>query len=1076
MVMRPFGSNMSAMEWDHYVSSKNILDNVVVDRAEKKELMATYETKSQLIRDLNSELVDEGSDLKMLTASLQELQAQFDLRLAEWEQQRQQSAALIMSPGAPLPEDLAAMRTELVQLEQDVQHSETNIDRISREIDLFTHDLQEISSKLGRLGGSETSSPWDEMGKSIISGLNLPQCQTALWDLLAEKTELQIKVNNLLDSMKQSSSNAAANEEKAESLSRQVDNLRDELRMQLQAAESKRINDIWAIVKAQDGGCDIGKELIENAVLDHARELENAVNVCLASEERLKAEIAEYKERVFSLETEAVSSKLRLASSTRAGGESAAASALADDDSLRNLSEALKSTWDTLGVSVADRVAVLKRIENAQVTAHEQAYHDVKELLLLSQEQQNVLKIEISQLVYILAHENDGIDVDKICEKHQYVLERVKALFTLRNSMLRDLAAAFARCDQMQSRVCAVIEELELEPSDPLIMSHELGTLTSMQCFPQLSCAIESMPPASDCALTTTDESFVDAFLNHLSSLNVIINEATIQKWQMGLRQLSIMRANTLGKCETLCAEAFSLSVALGFRSPADVSKLFDSEAGGEVQVALSLVFSESTNRALRGSLKVAAALDRLVITLKSVKINRESMFKIILKFASLWNDSIYSNGATIASVADFDGSKAVHERETIARVFQELARAIGDIQTTSTGLQGSINAIVLDLSLSSDEIMARESAIEAALLKLSRSKTPGDWKASAAIRGEEGSVQTVWEKLQQLGACVAELEEVVMFADEDWLRAGVQGIAKTWATHRQEISRAMVRQMELTRLLAVESAVRELRRVDGQLNKHIRDMEDFESTSKQNRSKLLSGNSKALVEEEKFRKLGKKKYEHITEKLFAAYIQVMTTLPPSSAKYDALIATPTLSLSVTAQSAIKARGKLTEKTGLMHLHTTTHVPRQTSSDASEDSSDLSHLPPPPAAASSSTASSTGAGTLSNSSGSSSGISRPLATTTANVFSNITSNTNGSINKATAIVGAAAGAKDGGVFAECLGLAPTASSSSSVPPPVAPPIGTSMSSSKASVTELFQRAGSSSRLNVNVENSDPQIR
>ena len=42
---------------------------------------------------------------------------------------------------------------------------------------------------------------------------------------------------------------------------------------------------------------------------------------------------------------------------------------------------------------------------------------------------------------------------------------------------------------------------------------------------------------------------------------------------------------------------------------------------------------------------------------------------------------------------------------------------------------------------------------------------------------------------------------------------------------------------------LSVAAAnVKELKRVDGQLKKHVRDMEDFEAKSKDNRPKLLSG------------------------------------------------------------------------------------------------------------------------------------------------------------------------------------------------------------------------------------------
>lgn len=160
-----------------------------------------------------------------------------------------------------------------------------------------------------------------------------------------------------------------------------------------------------------------------------------------------------------------------------------------------------------------------------------------------------------------------------------------------------------------------------------------------------------------------------------------------------------------------------------------------------------------------------------------------------------------------------------------------------------------------------------------------------------------------------------------------------------------------MVLQIELNRVQYLDSAVKELKRLDSSLTKHIKEMEDFESTSKQNRNKVLSGkwhgaknfmihalpffmvnlgSSKALIEEEKFRKTGKRKYEHIVEKLTVAFYQAQYYM--ASTKSD-LLSSPVLGLSHTAIAAIKGKGKSTERTELMHLHTTTHGTKRWSGD-----------------------------------------------------------------------------------------------------------------------------------------------
>lgn len=89
-------------------------------------------------------------------------------------------------------------------------------------------------------------------------------------------------------------------------------------------------------------------------------------------------------------------------------------------------------------------------------------------------------------------------------------------------------------------------------------------------------------------------------------------------------------------------------------------------------------------------------------------------------------------------------------------------------------------------------------------------------------------------------------------------------------------------------------------------------------------------GNSKALIEEEKFRKTGKRKYESIIERLYAGFLNAQGII--FDTKFD-LITSPILNLSNASQMAIKSNGKSIERIELMHLHTTTHGTKRWSGD-----------------------------------------------------------------------------------------------------------------------------------------------
>jgi hypothetical protein len=100
--------------------------------------------------------------------------------------------------------------------------------------------------------------------------------------------------------------------------------------------------------------------------------------------------------------------------------------------------------------------------------------------------------------------------------------------------------------------------------------------------------------------------------------------------------------------------------------------------------------------------------------------------------------------------------------------------------------------------------------------------------------------------------------------------------------------------------------------------------MDDFESQSKQNRQRLLTGNSKALVEEEKFRKTSKRKYETVTEKM-SLVISSIQLLGVEQHINGVTVDVSQLSQHLTPQGLDILNGKMQEKIELMHLYTSTH-------------------------------------------------------------------------------------------------------------------------------------------------------
>ena len=98
-----------------------------------------------------------------------------------------------------------------------------------------------------------------------------------------------------------------------------------------------------------------------------------------------------------------------------------------------------------------------------------------------------------------------------------------------------------------------------------------------------------------------------------------------------------------------------------------------------------------------------------------------------------------------------------------------------------------------------------------------------------------------------------------------------------------------------------------------------------------------MSGNSKALIEEEKFRKTGKRKYEQITERMIAvaAILEQLaaandgSSSPLPGGATGGSVPVDFSCLSSQGQALLRGKGHWQERVELMHLHTTTHGTRR---------------------------------------------------------------------------------------------------------------------------------------------------
>lgn len=510
------------------------------------------------------------------------------------------------------------------------------------------------------------------------------------------------------------------------------------------------------------------------------------------------------------------------------------------------------------------------------------------------------------------------------------------------------------------------------------------------------------LPPCLQALLKVdTNDAEPAELARRLVGLGLTLGDAQQADWEAELRKLNLTRAQTTTKLLALQTESAALATRLELLDAESLSALIGGGRGlGEeisAQAAAGAVELLGRPPASNppGSQSLLRASQNLLLLLQSTQITRAAAVtharKMVALFAPEETKATEQPPATAAAAAatgiDAEEGAAHTQREVV-----QALTAMEDVCAAAAAGQACLRASIASVAA---ELGSPAGDAEGKLATLLQTRAPPAAMAS-------------------MDATMVEMAAMVL-VDEAWLAAALEHAVVAWGaapaeagspcrgadspdggpSGREHVRRTLVLRAELGRLTQVAESLRELQRVDTQLTKHVTEMEEFEQQSKADRAKVLAGasifniyfsnfpnphvpnpsfpppfiatfhiffkstgNSKLLVEEERYRKNGKKKYEALCERLLhTGGLLLLLARPDKAVPGELDVALDFGSLSAQAQGLLKSRGlaEHRERLELMHLHTTTHG-TQRWSQGSDENADPEQPPAPPAKAAAKTA------------------------------------------------------------------------------------------------------------------------
>ncbi len=869
-------SGLTDSELEHLTTSKTMLDNLVADRVEKKRAKMLFHKKTSVLNDLNKELVQEAVDLEELMAkkkglisSITAVYAAFDIDEFDVDSTQYVSSITTSDPTV----DIASYVADMVDVSKNILIVENNIDRITRELDFYNADLDDLANLLDKSKDKKDDS-WEELGKEIIAGISLTQFRPLIWDLLSEKANQAEQLSSAHEALRTATENVTVASDKVLELEKQLNAVKQQMKESLEKAELQRVSDMWSLIKAHNTSADGDKSPTNDVNADsslalqvsvrRANELEKLLEASLQSEEDCKDQIAGLNKKVAKLENELTNQMLR----SKVGDSNSSNSAVVGS----NCIDKLVSIWDTLGVSAASRTEVVDSITNASeiasikaVEMYETEHSQVLQQIRFSQETlelfNKVLNGSTSAQMSMSACPEDSLLLPQLEYYQNEVSRRKGEIIDKKDSVIA-----------IKEKLLDLLAEMWIEIGD-------------------LPLSLQNLMKLSLDDVTIEDDGSVIALARQALDVNIVLTDSIVLAWNNEIKKLNILRANNTNKLVTLRSNCISLAQSLGVYDKQSLVSVIGSNGNeNTTNTVINLMLSSSSANP-PGASQLVTMFECTQSVLNVIKSNRVAVHDVLFKFIDHINGQIQDN--VVYTVKE---GFEVFSREEVA-----------DLLSHTT----NINARALQ---------AKEQ-LQHRLNMLSR-----DCKIDLAVNSKPAAEVSNIAALDEL-CSIAELVE------EEWITKTLNSFLTLYKQQTGDhLNNVMYLRTEVGRYTVINDSIVEITRLDNLLTKHVVEMEEFEATSKQNRMALLTGNSKALVEEEKFRKNGKKKYEVLSEKIINAHVNLLKAVGTLNGMANGVV--PGIDLThLSSQTVALLKGKAQEKIELMHLHTTTHGTKRWSGD-----------------------------------------------------------------------------------------------------------------------------------------------
>ena len=869
-------SGLSESELEHLTTSKTMLDNLVADRVEKKRARMLFNMKTSVLNDLNKELVQEAVDLEELMAkkkglveSITAVYAAFDSD--EFDLDATSYLASLQASSDPAV-DIASYASDLIEVSKSVLIVENNIDRITRELDFYNADLDDLANLLDKSKDKKDS--WEELGKEIIAGISLSQFRPLIWDLLSEKANQAEQLSSAHEALRTATENVTSASDKVLELEKQLNAVKQQMKEGLEKAELQRVSDMWALIKAHNTPADGGDKSPGNATggesslalqvsICRANELEKLLEASLQSEEESKEQNSALNSKLVEVENQLANQVLRSKMSASSTSSSTAVSSQCIDK--------LVSVWDKLGVAGASRTEIVDSITNASEIASIKAverYEDEHAQVL----QQIQYLRETLDLFNRVACSGDAPTHADACSESLLLPQ----LAHYRNEVSRRQAEIIAKKDAMvviKEKLLDLLAEMWIEISD-------------------LPLSLQSLMKLSLDKVCVEDNESVIALAHQVLDVDIVLTDSIVFAWNNEIKKLNVLRANNTNKLVTLRSNCVSLAQALGVHDKQSLNGALGANGNESTSSMVVNLMLSSSSANPPGASQLVTMFECMQSVLNVLKSNRNTVHELLFRFVETINGQI-QDGVTYRIKEGFE----VFSREEVADLLSHTTNINARSLQVREQLQHRLTMLSRDCKI---DLIANTKSVA------------------------EGS---------HVAAAVDELCAIAELVEEEWITKTLTSFLALYQQQTSEhLSQVLYLRTEVGRYTVINDSIVEITRLDNLLTKHVVEMEEFEASSKQNRVALLTGNSKALVEEEKFRKNGKKKYEVLSEKIISAHVSLLRAVGSLNGLPSGVV--PGIDLThLSSQTVALLKGKAQEKIELMHLHTTTHGTKRWSGD-----------------------------------------------------------------------------------------------------------------------------------------------